>query len=201
MRRLGGLGVVELRIAAADLREAVMPAVVVAIEGRVVERQQAGEPADRVAEAAAAKRGAVNRLVHRGEHRDQREAEQDGGGRHEDERRGARERGPVEPAGRCDQPEVPGQTQETAAIGPLLHAAEHVRCQRRVRCFLRGRINLHAEPTARIAQRQTDRHVEPHTPQSILRGRNSREIIGPRGPWQPALTIRHILPAECPRSS
>lgn len=61
-------------VTAIDLREAVMPAVVVPVERAVVKRQQPSEPTDAVVVRIGLERGAVHALVHRCEHQRQTDA-------------------------------------------------------------------------------------------------------------------------------
>ena len=60
----GGLGILQFGIEAHLVGEAVVPLVIAAVKGGVVEAQQAGDPGTGVVEAAAGKGGAVAAFVH-----------------------------------------------------------------------------------------------------------------------------------------
>jgi hypothetical protein len=73
-QRLPGFRIHQFRVAL--LCVAVMPGVKMAVEGRIIEAQHAGDPADQIVGEARGEGGPVHAFVHRGKHRNDRHAVQ-----------------------------------------------------------------------------------------------------------------------------
>jgi hypothetical protein len=75
-QRLPAFGFIKFRVARRVLCVAVMPGVKMAVEGRIIEAQHAGDPADQIVGEARGEGGPVHAFVHRGKHRNDRHAVQ-----------------------------------------------------------------------------------------------------------------------------